>query len=321
MNMMMLDSFAEICYKPLGDSGEDAYAYDFTRSDIHAFGVFDGCGGSGAWKYPEFMNASGAFVAAQTVSKVFLDWVSGLSSENVADADLLSSQFHTVTQQALTRLKNSCAPMGVSGSLVKSFPCTASAALLAPAEKDNLLLSALNTGDSRTYVLTPLGLTQITRDDSRGRPDPLDSLRDNPPLSNLLNADKEYTVKVEQVLLSTPCAVICATDGIFGFVRSPMDFEYLLLHTLLESATLTEFEAKFKAAIIELTGDDSVCVMAFYGWGGFGKLQKSMNNRYLQMKKIIDSIDSASDAQEADTMIRQIWDSYKQDTVFYEKQV
>ena len=320
-NMMKLDCFAEICYKPLGESGEDAYAYDFSRSDINALAVFDGCGGSGAWKYPEFKNASGAFVAAQTVSKVFLNWTQGLLPEQVRDAEFLSSQFHTMTQQALIQLKGSCAPMGVSGSLVKSFPCTASAAIVIPDQNDTVLLSALNIGDSRTYVLTPVGLLQITKDDSRGYPDPLDSLRDNPPLSNLMNADKDYSVKVSQVILGMPCAVICATDGVFGFVRSPMDFEYLLLQSIQSADTMAKFEEIFQSAIVKLTGDDSVSIMAFYGWGSFDNLKRDTYGRYRQIKKIIDTINTSSDTNEAGRVIQEIWDSYKKETVFYEKQV
>ena len=320
METMKLDSFAEICFKPLGDSGEDAYAYDFRRSDLHALAVFDGCGGSGAWKYPEFKNATGAFVAAQTVSKVFLNWAGSLTPDQIQDADLLASQFHDVTKQALTKLKQSCAPMGVSGSLVKSFPCTASAALVVPHQKDSFLFSGLNTGDSRIYILTPDGLIQITRDDSRGHPDPLVSLQDNPPLSNLINADKDYTVNVTQLVLNPPCAVICATDGIFGFVRSPMDFEYLLLHSIQQASTLAEFEDIFKAAIMKLTGDDSVCLMAFYGWNSFENLKKRLNSRYSRIEKLISTINSAPNAEAVQKIIHDVWIPYKQETVFYEKQ-
>ena len=81
---MKLDHFAGVCYKPLGDKGEDAFAYDLSRSDVNALAVFDGCGGAGAWKYPEFKNATGAFVAAQKMAESFSGWAAELKPEEKA---------------------------------------------------------------------------------------------------------------------------------------------------------------------------------------------------------------------------------------------
>lgn len=319
---MTLDCIAEISYKPLGnDRGEDAYSFDCTRRDLHALAVFDGCGGSGAWKYPEFKNLSGAFVAAQTIAKQFLDWYSGLSSNSVEDVGALANSFYECTQQTLTNIKNSCKPMGVSGSLVKSFPCTASCAIISKYDKNSLLLSALNVGDSRVYFLTPSnGLVQFTKDDSRGNPDPLDSLRDNAPLSNLLNADKPYKVRTTQEVVSLPCAFVCATDGVFGFVRSPMDFELMLIESIMQAQSIKEFEDTFQQKIVKLTGDDSTCLIAFYGWGSYECIKKSFQKRYSYILKMIDSIDAVVDPIDQENLIQRYWKKYKLQTVYSEMQ-
>ncbi|MBE5804049.1 MAG: hypothetical protein E7316_06000 [Clostridiales bacterium] len=318
---MNFNCIAEICYKPLGDCGEDAFAYDVTRGDMHTLAVFDGCGGAGAWRYPEFRDATGAFVAAQTISRHYLDWFDTLRGADLRNADALAASFLQSTQKTLVGLKNSCRPMGVAGSLVKSFPCTASAAIVSAYDNGSIMLTALNVGDSRVYCLTPgEGLVQLTKDDSRGNPDPLDSLRDNAPLSNLLNADKPYKVRTNQIVIAQPCAVICATDGVFGFVRSPMDFEFMLLDALEKAGSIHEFEELFRQAVVELTGDDSVCLAAFYGWGSYNMIKRDMARRYAYMQGIMRSLALAARENREEAAIRECWESYKRQTVYSEMQ-
>ena len=320
---MNLDNYALVCHKPLGDKGEDAYAFNFERKDLHAFGVFDGCGGSGAWKYPEFHNATGAFVAAHSIAKAFLEWTASLSAKDGVDSERLADQFHDLSLETLIQLKQSCAPMGVSGSLVKSFPCTASTAIVTQSSNGLLHLFVLNVGDSRVYVLTPDdGLIQLTKDDSRGNPDPLDNLRENAPLSDLLNADKPFRVKERQVTIPAPCAVMCATDGIFGFVRSPMDFEYLLLDSINKANTIAEFERLFRSAVLKLTGDDSTCIVAFYGFGSYQTIKMSFVNRLNKMRALVQAIDHMQhNPASAEKLIHEQWETYKRSTVYDEMQV
>ena len=320
--MMNIDCLAEICYKPLGDEkGEDAFAYSIDRDDIHTIAVFDGCGGSGAWKYPEFHHSSGAFVAAQSMAKSYLTWFDSIPAAGLHDPDALAQSYLEYSRDILLRLKQSCAPMGVSGSLVKSFPCTASAAIISQEKENSISITALNTGDSRVYCLVPEdGLIQLTKDDSRGNPDPLDSLRDNPPLSNVMNADKPYRVSVRQVVLPTPCAVICATDGVFGFVRSPMDFEHLLLKCIICPETVAEFERRLQDEVVQITGDDSTCVAAFYGWNSFSNIKASLEKRFRQVQEIVDSIDMARTPEEREDTVRREWEIYKKTTVYDEMQ-
>lgn len=318
----VLSSFAEIYYRPLGIKGEDAIAYNLSKPDIHAQAVFDGCGGSGAWKYPEFKNASGAFVAAQSISNLFLQWFDKQTVKSTLLPDKLAESFHVAANDCLQRLKAGCAPMGVAGSLVKSFPCTASIAISTLDATGNILLTSLNAGDSRVYFLTPaLGLVQMTKDDSRGNPDALQSLRDSAVLSNLLNADKPFRISARQVQLNLPCAVICATDGVFGFLRSPMDFEYLLLHSLMEHTSIASFESAFEKKICKVTGDDSACLVAFYGWNSYESIKESLRPRYLYIQQLINQIDAIGD-NHSDMMqiIEQQWNEYKKQTVWDEMQ-
>ena len=71
---------------------------------------------------------------------------------------------------------------------------------------------------------------------------------------------------------------------------------------------------------MKLTGDDSVCLMAFYGWNSFENLKKRLNSRYSRIEKLISTINSAPNAEAVQKIIHDVWIPYKQETVFYEKQ-
>lgn len=314
------DCIVEIIHKPLGEKGEDAFAYNFEKNTVHTQAVFDGCGGSGSWKYAEFKNATGAFVAAQSIAKAYMEWFNATSAETLNDAKKAGESFGEMANNTLTGLKKSCAPMKVSGSLVKSFPCTASVALMMQNE-DYLSLTALNVGDSRIYFLTPQsGLVQLTADDSEGNPDPMESLRDSAPMVEMLNADKPFTIKTRCLNLAYPCAVICATDGVFGYLRSPMDFEYLLYNTLMHSGSFAQFEDTLKEEIKRITGDDSTCIMSFYGWGSFDNVKKLLARRWEYLSGLIQSLDEAMETEDFESVLNNIWVNYKKQTLFDEMQ-
>ena len=312
-----LDGIIEIVYKPLGEKGEDAFAYSVQDPDLHSLAVFDGCGGAGAWQYPEYKGATGAFVAAQSMAKLFLSWCATVRPESTGQPEGLAKQFETLSWVKLQEIKEACSPMGVSGSLVKAFPCTISAALIKRVDLQALQLTALNVGDSRIYYLSPdAGLVQLTEDDSRGHPDPLESLRDSAPLSDVMNADRPFKVKARQVELSLPCAVLAVTDGMFGYLRSPMDFEDTLLDCLMCASSLSDFEERFKAAIVKVTGDDSTCIAAFYGWDSLNAMKEMLKNRYDMLQKIVRIMDEVTkDPEREESVIQEIWKNYKETAV------
>lgn len=317
MNLMQeFAAYALVEYKPQGQKGEDAYAFDFSDPQLHTQAVFDGCGGAGAWRYPEFHYAKGAFVAAHAIASVFLGWSRGLKDQGVACPTEAAESFRRMAWDELTHLKESCAPMGIAGTMVKSFPCTAAVAIQQLTAPKRLTLTALNAGDSRVYYLTPEeGLVQVTKDESCYSPDPLESLRASPTLSNMLNADKPFTVTPCQVEISLPCAVICATDGMFSALRSPMDFEYLLLNRLAYAGSLHEFEAGFQRKLAEIANDDSTCVMSFYGWKDMGSIRTSLEKR---TRDVADIINGLEEGQEQ--VLREYWQQYRKKTLWYERQ-
>ncbi len=318
MSQPKLDCIIETVHKPLKEKGEDALAYDFERGDILTQAVFDGCGGAGSWQYAEYRNATGALISAHEIAKNYLAWFRSLPADAPADPEKTAESFRDMAGKVLTALKAKCAPMKVSGTMVKAFPCTASAAIITGDEKGINLL-AMNVGDSRIYYLTPSeGLVQITLDDSAGNPDPMESLRDSAPLSDMLNADNPFSVKFTPLRLEAPCAVICASDGVFGYLRSPMDFEFLLLDQLMRAKTFAEFESAFGAKIAAVTGDDSTCLMSFFGWGSLEEVQRLMKPRHGYLAPMIAALDAEPSMEKTDEMLDQIWAEYRKTTLLYE---
>ena len=108
-----------------------------------------------------------------------------------------------------------------------------------------------------------------------------------------------------------------------------MDFEYVLLNCIMQATTLADFEELLKKRIIEVTGDDSTCIISFYGWKTFGEIQQSLSMRqnainlvncahFLQIKGLIDYIDSQKSTEESEQVMYKVWESYKKQTLLYE---
>ena len=82
-------------------------------------------------------------------------------------------------------------------------------------------------GDSRAYVFDPDGARQLSTDDLRDPGDALANLRHDSVVSNAMSADTEFHVSYRRVELQAPFLLVCATDGCFGYVPTPMHFEHL----------------------------------------------------------------------------------------------
>jgi hypothetical protein len=118
-------------------------------------------------------------------------------------------------------------------------------------------------GDSRVYACTADGLHQLSVDDLRDPGDALANLQRDSVISNAISADTEFRINHRQVPLTAPFFLLCATDGCFGYLRSPMHFEEIVLRTLLAAGTEDDWSAALQAEISAVTGDDaSMAVIA-----------------------------------------------------------
>lgn len=122
------------------------------------------------------------------------------------------------------------------------------------------------SGDSRVYVFNPgTGAHQLTRDDLRDRGDALVNLRQDSLVSNAMSADTDFVVHHHQVELTAPFLAVAATDGCFGYVRTPIHFEHLVLASLRDSNDTESWSGLLQQRIAAITGDDAS--MAVLGVG------------------------------------------------------
>lgn len=287
-------------------NGEDSYAA--AVSDNAAFlGVFDGCGGSGARSYSEYGGKTGAYIASRAAAEAainrFGEWT-GKENPGPPPIDRLKNDIDEVLTQY--RSESETHSM-LRGSLSKEFPTTiASEFILPDAEDDNVLkVDFAWAGDSRCYVLTPAGLRQASTDDLSVT-DAYRNLSEDAALLNVISASHSYKINERKLKIRKPCILFTATDGCFGYLRTPMEFERMLIGTLIESKSVSEWKEYLTSEIGKVAGDDyTMCALAF-GFESFENMQKLFRERlqYLQTEYPVTETDPAA--------LEAMWNVYKE---------
>jgi len=161
--------------------------------------------------------------------------------------------------------------------LVKALPTTMTLAVLQRTDPaaGSYVCHLFWAGDSRAYLFEPeAGLMQLTTDDLRSGGDAMRNLTDDSVMSNAISADTEFHINHRQVQFRAPFLLLCATDGCFAYVRSPMHFEHLVLAALRDAPDTDSWSAAVQAAVSAVTGDDAAMAMLGVGANhiGFQKL-------------------------------------------------
>jgi hypothetical protein len=120
-------------------------------------------------------------------------------------------------------------------------------------------------GDSRAYAFSASGAHQLSTDDLRDPGDAMANLHHDSVVSNAMSADTEFRVGYRRVELKAPFLLVCATDGCFGYVPTPMHFEHLVLKALVGARSTRAWSEAVQAEISAVTGDDAA--MAVMGVG------------------------------------------------------
>ncbi|MGP4110339.1 serine/threonine protein phosphatase [Streptomyces sp. 4N509B] len=161
----------------------------------------------------------------------------------------------------------------LTGTMRRRLPTTVAALRyrFRPGE-DRVRWQALWAGDSRAYALLPgSGLHALTRDDTVEE-DALEQLRQDPPMTNVVCADRPFTVHATPpgAALRPPCVLLAATDGFFGYVTTPARFEWLLLRTLAEATGLGDWAGRLRDAVQPETADDASLSLVALGFDEHG---------------------------------------------------
>jgi serine/threonine protein phosphatase PrpC len=270
------------------DHGEDSDPILRDGPDLGLVGVFDGMGGAGGTVYdtPEGRR-TGAYLASRLARDVVErrmldllepDWhLNGTSA-----ARDLQRSVQQALRQRLEELK--AAPSGLRSRLIRALPTTMALVALQRTQPGGAVWAGhvFWAGDSRAYVFEAGGAHQLSTDDLRDPSDALTNLRRDSVVSNAMSADTEFHVNYRRVELRAPFLVVCATDGCFGYLPTPMHFEHLVLSRLVDARTTEGWSSSLQTEIAAVTGDDAA--MSVLGVGAdFKEFQKLFAPRVAEL--------------------------------------
>lgn len=300
--------------------GEDSF-YAACGPGCAVAAVADGSGGLGSRRYAAFRSHTGAYLGSRIVSAAVEQWFAacgGRWTGGLEVARVLDGCLRRGFQICRERLAGEAEREGI-GSLSRPLPSTlAMLALRRVGEETRLCI--VWAGDSRVYLLDERGLRQLTRDDVEGGS--AEDLSVDGALENVLSADGNFRLNTACCTLRRPCLVLAATDGCFGYLQTPMEFEYYLLHALTQSETPEGFERSLRELLHDVAGDDFTLAYASVGMGDFAATRQRLLPRYQWMwREVIAPLYEAyeSGARERIEQTQQrLWRAYRPD---YERQM
>lgn len=311
----MVNQLSLVTGEMVEEQGEDAYGYSFNENG-GILATYDGCGGLGAKRYEEYGGKTGAHLASRIVAEAVFQWFENFS-KNKGRVD--ESTIHQIKEELYHEILSDLGKTqtndstGVSqlkkSDLVRELPTTMSLVLCDYVE-NRLNTAFIWAGDSRGYLLTAEeGLAQITTDDLTGNQDAFENLYGDGRLSNLVSADGQFHFNHKLMLPHLPFVAISATDGCFGYFKTPMEFEYMLLVTLLNSESPIEWEQRLEEAMKEVAGDDFSLCFAVFGYHSFEELKEKFYPRCTYLyEKYIGMLAGATYEE-----MEQMWSEYKKD--------
>lgn len=313
-----LNFVLSLCHEMIPEHGEDSYCYSFC-DDAGLLGAFDGCGGAGARKHKCYCDNTEAYMASRLCAGAFYDAFRAAFPCDQPAEYLIDSLFVPAVQERLTY----CTPpkdashASVLGSMVRTLPTTAAVALMRQEDAGSVAVTAIWAGDSRVYVLNANGLMQLTTDHT-SVPDPMDTLYEDGVLKNLISCGKTPKLQANTVRLKPPFMVLTATDGCFGYLSTPMEFEGLLLRTLLASSSPEEWEQALDREFGAVSGDDYTLCLAAIGYNNWQLIRAAARNRlaFLQ-QNYLDKVGTLPmDDRQSRTAL---WENYKSHYMMYAK--
>lgn len=308
----IIDQFFVVHGEKIAGKGEDSFLISVNEKAGLA-GVFDGCGGSGAKVYKSLGEKTGAYIASRVLSETTYGWFDESWDEKENTYKISGQELKDAIDTRLARLKQkSGAGSILKGSMTKEFPSTLAAAAVRPGEK-GLLADFLWSGDSRVYVLDGRGLKQVSVDDLPVT-DAMENLRQDAGMNNVVSASHPYQIHVRKLKLDGPCIILAATDGCFGYLKTPMEFEKLLLGTLLAGESIVQWHNALDEQIKNVAGDDYTMSVLCLGYGSFHKLKDSCRKRYGYLEQAYPLHQDTSEEE----LFRQ-WQVYRRDYEMYQK--
>ena len=291
-----------ICNEKIRGMGEDC-GFELYTHAAAVIGVFDGCGGLGAKTCPTISNKTEAYLASRAVGSAVKQWFEHSCSADVP-WDVNSLKKLICAKLKLCRSCTEETGLRLKGTMVRPFPSTL-AMITFQIVNGRLSTEHFWAGDSRTYVLDAFGIGQISVDDIKGE-DAMTNLTRDGALTNVLSADSQFVIHKAHFEPSYPCMMLCSSDGCFGYVASPMEFETMILSSLERAQCVDEWQRILSDEIASRSGDDQTLALAAFGFSSFREMKDYFYDRYQAMLAVAEQFEHA-DANGK----RLLWEQYK----------
>ena len=105
------------------------------------------------------------------------------------------------------------------------------------------------------------------------------------PLSALISADAPVALSLRRLRVPKPCVLLVATDGAFGCLPTPMEFEMLLLNTLRASADWDGWERRLLNQLKKAAHDDATVLLAPLGFETIEDAREALAPRRALLQK------------------------------------
>jgi hypothetical protein len=207
--------------------------------------------------------------------------------------------------------------------MIKVLPTTAAIATMCfqPDPGGAVPVRCLWAGDSRIYVLSPtVGLQQLTTDDLTSGGDPLENLKNDSRMSNCISLETPFILHEYHHHIRPPFLLLAATDGCFGYLPSPMHFEFALLDTLSLASSMIEWKDLLTDLFTRVASDDATMSIASLGLGarGFNSFvsfrDSFRSRRDFVGTRYVGPIDVArqnTDGEDFDALRTDLWEEYR----------
>jgi hypothetical protein len=278
--------------------GEDAEPLHLPiGQDTGVLGVFDGLGGAGSSRLslPEGEQTQARF-AARLARSVVERFVLAHGQERSAQQSWQVGQLAGMLAWEFARAARAydAGSSRIRSRMIRALPTTLALAryLMTPT---GVRCEAVWAGDSRIYLLTQAhGLQQLSDDDLRSAGDAMVNLTQDSPLSNLISASADFVLHTRTVATAVdPVVILAATDGCFGYLDTPIHFEYLLLECLDQASNLNQWSQNIETAIRAVTGDDATLSMVVVSAMGFGHVRQRFAGRLAELADQLRRLDQA----------------------------
>ena len=105
--------------------------------------------------------------------------------------------------------------------------------------------------------------------------------------------------------------IFAATDGCFGYIPSPMEFEYEMLDSIVTADTPEKLKAELNRRFTETAGDDYAMGLMSFDYGSYGDLREAFRARHdLVEQKYVKPIREAGEDEEHELRYS-LWHEYK----------